>query len=267
MIWAPIEKAIINWVRAASGLADGKVIWERQKGRRPTGTWVGLRRALGVGGRDWLDTVDKPLTLADDDVESVSAAADTLTLTAHSYVSGDGPFQLTTTDTLPDPLELATDYWIIVIDANTIKLADSFADSVNTPVPIDLTDAGVGTHTISGTSETVRAGEEIQHTVRGPRLMTLTMQCYGGTAAGDASPEAVLSNVKAKLIFPSIGDPLNAAGIGVATFSAVQPLDLSLGPKTDVRALMTVTAHLAEEVAEDGTFIETATITEDPPIS
>lgn len=74
---------------------------------------------------------------------------------AHGIVSGDGPFRLTTTGTLPDPLQLATDYWFIT-GGNTGYGADSgaFATSEANALAesqITLNDAGTGTHTMTYT--------------------------------------------------------------------------------------------------------------------
>lgn len=95
------------------------------------------------------------VTLADDDADAVTNAADTLTVTGHAYVTGDGPVRLTTTDTLPAGLSLATDYWIIVVDANTIQLAESWERAMQS-LAVSLADDGTGTHTISKTSTTKR---------------------------------------------------------------------------------------------------------------
>lgn len=94
-------------------------------------------------------------TVADDAVEVVTAASDALTLTAHGYTHGYGPVQLTTTGTLPAGSALATNYWLIYVDANNVKLAASL-DDVLAGTAVDLTDAGSGTHTIvaqSGASD------------------------------------------------------------------------------------------------------------------
>lgn len=72
---------------------------------------------------------------------------------AHGLVSGDGPFRLTTTGTLPDPLQPATDYWFITGGGTGYGLdsgafATSYANAV-AEVQITLNDAGTGTHTMT----------------------------------------------------------------------------------------------------------------------
>lgn len=90
---------------------------------------------------------------------AVSAANDTWTITSHGFATGDGPYQLTTSGTLPAGLALLTDYWIYVVDANTIKFCLSLGDAlrknksnmggdVDAPKAVDITDAGTGTHTV-----------------------------------------------------------------------------------------------------------------------
>lgn len=121
-----------------------------------TGTYSVRRQESGsydTSGR-WV-VGPTALVVADDVVESVDASTDTFTLTSHGLETADGPLQLTTDDTLPSGLALTTDYWAIVVDANNIKLAASLAAAI-AETAVDITDAGVGTHTVVDTSETTR---------------------------------------------------------------------------------------------------------------
>lgn len=83
---------------------------------------------------------------------TVDVTANTITLTAHDFVVGLKG-QASTTGTLPAGLSLATDYFIIVVDANTIKLATSLANAV-AGTAIDITDQGDDgdTHTFTPTA-------------------------------------------------------------------------------------------------------------------
>jgi hypothetical protein len=87
-------------------------------------------------------------TVAADDVNSVTHATEKLTVTGHLYNTGDGPFQLTTSGTLPAGYALATNYWIVVFDANTIGLASSLANAMAGTL-VAITTDGTGTHTIT----------------------------------------------------------------------------------------------------------------------
>ncbi len=95
--------------------------------------------------------------IANDDVEAVSAGADTLQLTTHLYRTGDGPFRITTSGSLAGTgLALATDYWIQVVDANNIRLFTTFEaiialGSISATGAVDITGIGTGTHTITTT--------------------------------------------------------------------------------------------------------------------
>ena len=71
----------------------------------------------------------------------VDVTANTLTIPTHGYTVGLKG-QLTTTGTLPTGLSLATDYFVIVVDANTIKLANSLVNA-NAGTAVDITDQGV----------------------------------------------------------------------------------------------------------------------------
>lgn len=89
----------------------------------------------------------KPVTLADDVVESVDTGADTLTLTGHSYLTGDGPL------TAPG-IDAGNQFWIIKVDANTIAVAASLADAyAGTKEALAGTETGT---TISYSSATKR---------------------------------------------------------------------------------------------------------------
>jgi hypothetical protein len=73
---------------------------------------------------------------------------DYLAATSHGLSTGDGPFYLKTTGTLPTVLSSSTKYWAIKIDANTIQLATSKANALaNTAV--NFSSNGSGTHTIA----------------------------------------------------------------------------------------------------------------------
>lgn len=75
-----------------------------------------------------------------------AAASDVCTKTGHGFQTGlKGA--ASTDGVLPGGLS-ATDYYVIKIDANTFKLAASYADSL-AGVAMDITDAGTGTHTFT----------------------------------------------------------------------------------------------------------------------
>jgi hypothetical protein len=77
---------------------------------------------------------------------AVTHAAETVTITDHTFEDNAGPVQLTTSAAdLPNGLALATNYWIDRIDADTIKFLDASGGSV-----VTFSDDGSGTHTISG---------------------------------------------------------------------------------------------------------------------
>lgn len=90
-------------------------------------------------------TIITDSTFVDGDV---TVGTDQVTQTAHSFRTGDH-VQLTSSGTLPGGLALATDYYLIIVDANEIKFAASLADAyAGTEVTITSA-AGGGTHTIN----------------------------------------------------------------------------------------------------------------------
>lgn len=75
------------------------------------------------------------------------ATDDRVDLTAHGMQTADGPFQFTTTTTLPAGLSVATDYWAIRVSDNEFEVATSIANAI-AGTQVDITDNGTGTHTI-----------------------------------------------------------------------------------------------------------------------
>jgi len=103
--------------------------------------------ALDLTNLELLALIPRLGTVADDDVDTVDFGNNELDLTSHAYKTGDGPFTLTTTDTLPDGLELLTQYWIIYVNSGSIKLATSRALAL-AGTAVTFADGGTGTHTI-----------------------------------------------------------------------------------------------------------------------
>lgn len=80
---------------------------------------------------------------------------DTFTAAAHGLNSGDGPFRVSSSTTLPAGLSATVDYWIIYVDANSFKLAESRA-LAGAGTAVAITDNGTGTHTLADTADTKR---------------------------------------------------------------------------------------------------------------
>lgn len=78
---------------------------------------------------------------------TVVAATDVVTKVAHGYKTGL-KVQLSSSTSLPVGLLAVTDYFIVVLDADTFKLSSSLANALIGTV-IDITSTGVGTHTVT----------------------------------------------------------------------------------------------------------------------
>lgn len=81
-------------------------------------------------------------------------SSDALTMTAHGLVTGDGPFRPSNSGgALPGGLVATRDYWIIFVDANTVRLSSSLSGAIS-GLFTNITSAGSGTQTLSGPSAT-----------------------------------------------------------------------------------------------------------------
>lgn len=93
----------------------------------------------------------KPLVVADDVVESTDTGANNVTLTAHGYETGDGPF---TADETMGTIVSGGLFWTIKDDADKIGIASSLANAYsNTRETLSGTETGA---TISDRANTQR---------------------------------------------------------------------------------------------------------------
>jgi hypothetical protein len=67
-------------------------------------------------------------------------------IVTREYMTGE-KVRLTTSSALPDPLAIDTNYYVIKVDATTIKLASTLINAYN-GIAINLTDSGTGNHTV-----------------------------------------------------------------------------------------------------------------------
>ncbi len=133
----------------AIGRATGTVLQRYDIGI--SAVQVGQLYEITAKGRGFADGVASYLALADLPfaVGDVNTATDTISEPGHGMATGAGPFRLATTGTLPTGTGIAVDtnVFIIVVDANSYKLATSKANALANTA-IDITAAGSGTHTL-----------------------------------------------------------------------------------------------------------------------
>lgn len=93
----------------------------------------------------------------------ISPTSDLITIPTHGLITGVLG-QLTTTGTLPTGLSLSTNYFVIKIDDNNIKLATTYANAL-AKTAIDITGDGTGVHTFTPT--TINATLKLQSSIDG----------------------------------------------------------------------------------------------------
>lgn len=269
----PIERALQAWVVRASGLPDASVIWSGYGRGRPKSTtapppdsqWISLKfTATNDDAWPWADYVPNPLVFtAFAFTADPSTPPGVLLAPAHGLVTGDGPVRLTTTAALPGGLAIGVDYWIIVVDANTLRLAVSFRNAVaDTPVPVSVTTAGTGTHTLSATADTVRAGEEQLEVLSLLVEGTLSIQCYGGPPTGSRSPMNVLRTVVTNAMKTSERIAFEDAGITVTATGRINDLtEIISMQRVEPRAHVDISVTFIASTSEPSTTIETTEVT------
>lgn len=105
-------------------------------------------------------TTLEDLTFADGDI---TAGTDVIALADHGMESGDGPFRVSNSGgALPTGLSVDTNYWVIAVDEDNIKLAASKANALtNTAVDISAASGG-GTHTLRRNQNDVIIAQLVQ---------------------------------------------------------------------------------------------------------
>ena len=262
---ASIEDAIQAWIVAGSGLASDHVTWAGQTAPRPTGEFISMRLTmLNRGGRDFFERTDNIVVVASQAITAVSTIASTLTVPAHGLVTGQGPLVLGGTP--PAPLALVTNYWGVVVDASTLKLASSFPNAIAT-VPTTIVLTGTGTAPTIAGPLSVLPGAEVIQKLRGPRQAMLTLQCFagaptGGAPTGTTSPFSILNDAITSYALESRSNALNAAGIGIGHVESIKAIDGIVNTtRFEPRAIATILLHLASELVETSTYIQTVNAT------
>lgn len=274
MNWVTLRAALHAWVVACTGLSDQKVMWARQmNAARPQrdGIMMELYTVDDVG-HAWVDVETKALTFADKTITAVSG--NNLTITAHGLQTGDGPVWLEGAD-LPAPVEEETNYWVIRVDANTIRLATQFEDTGGDPdlahanpiTPLTLTDTGSGAMTLVAIDKTLRAGEEIEHVQRGQVRATLQLFSYVEDDTGDDGAIALLRRVNNRFLLPTNRQILDDAGIAVTSFDRPRTM-LGVRDSTlfEPRAWVDIHLSLSYEERETGTIIGRVEVSREDPL-
>lgn len=124
-------------------------------------------------------------TLGQSDTFTADASTDICTWSSTANIPSNiltgTRVQLTTSGTLPGGLAAATNYYVIVVDGNTFKLATSYANAV-AGTAINITDAGTGTQTVTWLLPRYTNGAGVQATFFNP----------SSTALGAATPNLSL---------------------------------------------------------------------------
>lgn len=116
-------------------------------------------KAFDAGGTDKASVygalqdvgADRKVTMASRDlaptISGVNTTTNALGLEAHGMSTGEGPFQVTTTTTLPAGLAVSTDYYCIELSDDEFKVATTF-DAAVSGTNVVITDGGTGTHSV-----------------------------------------------------------------------------------------------------------------------
>lgn len=266
-----IQQALQQYVVLATGLPSDHVYWGRQvKQPRPTQPAIEMKlHVFDDVAIPWVDVTPKPLVVGPFTVAGVAVSPTSqLNVPAHGLSSGDGPFQFSSSGTLPAPLAASTNYWVIAADADHLQVCAKFTDTGggdpgNTKTPIALTSTGSGVITMSATADTVHAGHEIQYLARGPVKLCLALTCFAVSGVGTGSAEFLLRRIGARRALPSQNAILQAANLGLNSIERVHAVHgVQDAVRFEPRATVEIYFNTGSEESEDGTIIESADVTD-----
>lgn len=260
------QKAIQDFVERTSGLADTAVVWMQQPGRRPATSTPGsaaimlrISNIAEVGIPE--ETIEDNLfPFADKVVTLVDVAGNALTIPLHGLETGVGRVLVdSSTNDPPAPLVEAKNYWVIALDPNRIRLADTFVktgggDIANPVTPVVLTDAGTGTLTVKSTDDTTHAlaGLAVQRSLL---RVTVELRCHSADGTGTNMATAVLQRVRGRRTLSTAKDLLKAQNISLVDVDHVRAIQgtkdaLLFEPRAymDIHVLMMLTETEAQSI-------------------
>lgn len=161
-----------------------------------------------------------PVTI-DDDTFTSSGTDAVNTAVAHGMLTGDGPFQLTTTDTLPAGLSLLTDYWVEKTAADTFELYTSRALAIASGGGVATTDTGTGTHTIADVQGSANADDDTRR---------CRLALVGRLNSGAATIGTITVGAQTSYVERIEHSPLDLYYVVVATVGAVETLTIRATP-------------------------------------
>ncbi|MEY5010866.1 MAG: hypothetical protein RLZZ253_2005 [Verrucomicrobiota bacterium] len=195
------------------------------------------------------------LTLAGTGTQEFLETSDQITITGHGFVTGDSVKYLPGAGTVIGGLSANSVYFVVVEDANTIRLASTKADAeADTPVTLDLTSEGTGSQAFFRNDNTLQiAGHGFaqgQAVVYAPGAGSV----IGGLTAGTVYYAIVDSDNAIRLAASAenaladtpVALTLTAAGTGTQEFLAtnVSPQSVQLLGKTGINGVALVGAGL-----------------------
>lgn len=261
--WMVVQKAIRAWVVGGTGLPLSSVYWGGQDADRVAEPAVELSIFADTQVTEpWLDRESVRLSVPSKAVTVVDPVTDTLTVPSHGLVTGDGPLRFGSSGTMPG--NLPADAWVVVTGTSTLMVCDDYRKTggnfVGNPVTtLDITSTGTGSLTMSGTSQTRRAGHEIDYVARSNGRCTLSMDCHTSDAVGIGMAVSLLSGVAARRPLPSQQAILRAANIGVEQVERARAVrGVRNAVMFEPRATMLVHLSVPSEVREPGTVIRYA---------
>lgn len=198
---------------------------------------------------------------------AVNVASNFITINIHKLTTGTVG-QLTTTGTLPAGLSLATDYYVIVVNANAIQFATSLANA-QAGIPVTMTDQGslgaVNTFTPNSTSATLQFQGSNDATNWGNIGSSITVTGNGTWSCELAPPTGIYtrisivtngSTLQSSNVFAVQGPQYKV--INTASQSVLSFLTSYSGPAIDLSGANSFSVACAATIPPTGSFQSTA---------
>lgn len=130
-----------------SGTAHGRGFSSQDANGFLAKLYAWITKNAASGGPGWSILLDKSATPSGENISSVDTGLEQVTITGHSFYTGERVV-LTTTGALPGGLYTSNTYYVIKVDANTISFASSLENAYD-GTEVNISSAGSGTHTVT----------------------------------------------------------------------------------------------------------------------
>ena len=165
-----------------------------------------------------------PVVISDDTFTS-SGSDNINTATSHGMLTGDGPFRLSSSTTLPDPFSSTVDYYAEYLSSSTFALHLTRAGAIAGDAGVVTTDTGTGTHTIADKQSNANSDDDTRR---------CRFALVGRLNSGAATVGTIVVGAQTSYVERIDHSPLDLYYVVLATETSATTLTITVTPIMEV---------------------------------